>query len=158
MPRPEPDPDIHGPGVKMPPPLIVLAGLLVAWTLNWVVPVVIGPPAPELGVPVILFAFVVIGWALLVLVRAGNDPRPHKPDTAFVTRGPFRFGRNPIYSGFLLFISGMALIWGTLWGWVAVGAVFLALEFLVVRREEAYLERRFGQAYLDYKARVRRWF
>jgi len=153
-----PETDPHGPGVRVPPPVIVLAGLVLAWALNLVAPVMLGPPAPELGVPVILLGFLLIGWALIVLVRAGNDPRPDKPDTAFVARGPFRFGRNPIYSGFLLFLSGMALIWGTLWGWLAVGAVFLALEFLVVRREEAYLERRFGQDYLDYKARVRRWF
>lgn len=155
---PELEADSDGPGVRVPPPVIVLAGLLGAWALNWVAPVRLGPPAPELGVPVIFAAFVLIGWALVVLVRAGNDPRPDKPDTAFVAGGPFRFGRNPIYSGFLLFLSGMALIWGTLWGWVAVGAVFLALDFLVVRREEAYLASRFGDAYVEYKNRVRRWF
>jgi protein-S-isoprenylcysteine O-methyltransferase Ste14 len=155
---PEPEADTHGPGVRVPPPVIVLVGLLGAWALNWLAPVLLGPPAPELGVPVILMALVLIGWSLAVLVRAGNDPRPDKPDTAFVARGPFRFGRNPIYSGFLLALSGMALIWGTLWGWVAVGGVFLALDFLVVRREEAYLSSRFGEAYDAYKARVRRWF
>jgi len=155
---PELESDSDGPGVRVPPPVIVLAGLLGAWALNWLAPVRLGPPAPELGVPVIFVALVLIGWALVVLVRAGNDPRPDKPDTAFVARGPFRFGRNPIYSGFLLVLSGMALIWGTLWGWVAVGAVFLALQFLVVQREEAYLASRFGDAYVEYKNRVRRWF
>lgn len=153
-----PEPDLHGPGVRVPPPVLVLAGLLAAWALNWLAPVMLGPPAPELGMPVMLLAFLLMGWSLVVLVRAGNDPRPDKPDTAFVARGPFRLGRNPIYSGFLLVAAGMALVWGTLWGWLAVGAIFLALDFLVVRREEAYLERRFGQDYLDYKAKVRRWF
>jgi len=153
-----PEEDAHGPGVKVPPPLMVLAGLLAAWALNALMPVMLGPPAPELGMPVMMLGFLLVGWSLLVLVRAGNDPRPDKPDTRFVSRGPFRLGRNPIYTGFLLFAAGMALVWGTLWGWLAVGAVFLALDFLVVRREEAYLERRFGQEYLDYKAKVRRWF
>ncbi|WP_206930915.1 methyltransferase family protein [Roseococcus thiosulfatophilus] len=153
-----PEDEAHGPGVKVPPPLMVLAGLMLAWALNWLAPVMLGPPAPELGLPVMLLAFLLMGWALLVLVRAGNDPRPDRPDTAFVARGPFRLGRNPIYSGFLLVAAGMALVWGTLWGWLAVGGIFLALDFLVVRREEAYLERRFGQDYLDYKAKVRRWF
>jgi protein-S-isoprenylcysteine O-methyltransferase Ste14 len=153
---PQENPD--GPAVPTPPPMIVLGGVALAWILQQVFPVQLGPPAPELGYIVICVGAALTGWGLIALIRAGNDPRPDKPDAAFVPTGPFRFGRNPIYSGFLLVLSGMALIWGTLWGWVAVGAVFLALQFLVVQREEAYLASRFGDAYVEYKNRVRRWF
>ncbi len=52
----------------------------------------------------------------------------------------------------------MALNWGTLWGWLALGAAFLLLDFAVVRKEEAYLRTRFGGAYEEYARRVRRWF
>ena len=147
----------EGPGVKLPPPVVVAVGLVAAWVLNQMFRVQLGPPAPGLGGMVVFLAVAWIGWALLVLVRAGNDPRPDKPDTAMVQAGPFRWGRNPIYLGFVLFLAGVALYWGTLWGWLAVGAVFLWLDFAVVRREEAYLATRFGAEYAAYQARVRRW-
>ncbi|MFM7303842.1 MAG: methyltransferase family protein, partial [Alphaproteobacteria bacterium] len=98
-----------------------------------------------------------IGWALLALVQAGNDPRPDRPDAAIVTNGPFRFSRNPIYLGFLVVVLGFALRWGDLWGWLALAICHLALDRLVVTKEEAYLSTRFGAAYEGYRKRVRRW-
>lgn len=148
----------HGPGVRVPPPLIVLAALILAWGLQRLLPVQLGPPAPALGGMVIFLALAWVGWALLILLRAGNDPRPDRPDKAFVKAGPYRFGRNPIYLGFVMFLAGVALSWGTLWAWLAVGGVFLALDFLVVRREEAYLRKRFPASYTPYAAQIRRWF
>ncbi|UPY37850.1 isoprenylcysteine carboxylmethyltransferase family protein [Sediminicoccus sp. KRV36] len=150
-------PDDHGPGVRLPPPVIVVAALLLGWGLQQLVPVRLGPPAVAFGGMLIFLAVGWIGWALLVLVRAGNDPRPDRPDQVFVAAGPYRFGRNPIYAGFLLFLAGVALSWGTLWAWLAVGAAFLALDLLVVRREEAYLRGRFPESYPAYAARTRRW-
>lgn len=147
----------HGPGVRVPPPVLVAAVLALAWAGQRFVPVPLGPPLPEFGALVISAAIVLIGWAVLVLVRAGNDPRPDKPDAAMVEAGPFRFSRNPIYLGFLLAVAGFALRWGDLWGWVALAASHLLLERLVVAREEAYLAARFGAVYEAYRARVRRW-
>jgi protein-S-isoprenylcysteine O-methyltransferase Ste14 len=157
MPEDTRDVDARGPGVRVPPPVWAAAALAFAWVMQRLLPVQLGPPAPGLGMALIFLAFVWVGWALLVLVRAGNDPRPDKPDTAFVAAGPFRFGRNPIYLGFVMVLAGAALSWGTLWAWVAVGALFLVLDFAVVRKEEAYLTRRFGAAYAEYQAKVRRW-
>ncbi|MCX8134791.1 MAG: isoprenylcysteine carboxylmethyltransferase family protein [Roseococcus sp.] len=153
---PEPD-DQHGPGVRVPPPVWAGAALAAAWLMQRLLPVQLGPPAPGLGMALIFLAFAWVGWALLVLVRVGNDPRPDRPDSALVTGGPYRFGRNPIYLGFVMVLAGAALSWGTLWAWLAVGALFLVLDFGVVRREEAYLARRFGDAYAEYRRRVRRW-
>ena len=147
----------HGPGVRIPPPVMVAALLAVAWGLERIVPVRIGPPLPELGALVIFAAIALIGWALLVMLKAGNDPRPDKPDTRMVETGPFRFSRNPIYLGFILGVAGFALRWGDLWGWVAVVASHLVLDRLVVAKEEAYLATRFGAAYEAYRGRVRRW-
>lgn len=147
----------HGPGVRLPPPVMVAGVLAAAWLLARIAPVPLGPPLPALGSLVIFAAVALVGWAVLVLVRAGNDPRPDKPDAAMVDTGPFRFGRNPIYLGFILAVLGFALRWGDLWGWVAVAASHLLLDRLVVAKEEAYLAARFGAAYEAYRARVRRW-
>lgn len=133
------------------------AVLAVAWVLNRAWPVQIGPPAPELGAMVLFLGLGLIGWAILTLVRAGNDPRPDRPDAALVEHGPFRFSRNPIYLGFVVAVAGFALRWGTLWGWLAVFATHLLLDRLAVAREERYLTTRFGPAYETYRRRVRRW-
>jgi protein-S-isoprenylcysteine O-methyltransferase Ste14 len=147
----------HGPGVRIPPPVMVAATMGVAWVLDRVWTVQIGPPAVSLGGMVIFLALALIGWAVLVMVKAGNDPRPDKPDTALVEAGPFRYSRNPIYLGFLLGATGLALAWGTLWGWLGVVVTHGLLDRLVIAKEEAYLAGRFGAAYEGYKARVRRW-
>ncbi|MGG5811690.1 methyltransferase family protein [Falsiroseomonas sp. CW058] len=152
-----PDADTHGPGVRVPPPVIAAAVMAAAWGLDRVWTVRLGPPAPELGWMVVFLALALIGWALAVMAKAGNDPRPDRPDAALVESGPFRFGRNPIYLGFLLVATGLALMWGTLWGWVGVAVLHGLLDRLVVAREEAYLARRFGAAYDAYRGRVRRW-
>jgi protein-S-isoprenylcysteine O-methyltransferase Ste14 len=147
----------RGPGVRVPPPVLAAAVLGAAWLLDRLWTVRIGPPLLELGAMVIFLSIALIGWAVLVLVRAGNDPRPDKPDSALVETGPFRFSRNPIYLGFLLAATGLALIWGTLWGWVAVAVLHGLLDRAVIAKEEAYLAARFGAPYDAYRSRVRRW-
>ena len=146
-----------GPGVRLPPPVVVAGALALAWLLGWLVPWRIGPPAPLFAGVLVLAALFWLGWALLLMRRAGTDPRPFRPDTAMVLGGPFRFGRNPIYLGFVGIMAGLALAWATPWAWLAVMGVFLWLDRFVIRREEAYLTARFGGEYTAYAARVRRW-
>ena len=80
-----------------------------------------------------------------------------KPATALATAGPYRVSRNPIYLALTLFYLGVGLAAGSLWVVVLAGPALLVMHLGVVRREERYLERRFGAAYLDYARRVRRW-
>ena len=146
-----------GPGVRIPPPLIFAGVMGVAWLVGRAWPLHIGPPLVPLGGMVLFLAIALIGWALLVMARAGTNPRPDKPDAALVEAGPFRWSRNPIYLGLLLAATGLALIWGTLWGWLGVVVLHVMLDRLVIAKEEAYLAGRFGAEYEAYKGRVRRW-
>jgi protein-S-isoprenylcysteine O-methyltransferase Ste14 len=74
-----------------------------------------------------------------------------------VATGPFAFSRNPIYLGEVIALVGAGISFNRLW-LVLVAPIFgFAVQRLAIEREEAYLERRFGSSYLDYKARVRRW-
>ncbi|URK89329.1 isoprenylcysteine carboxylmethyltransferase family protein (plasmid) [Rhizobium sp. RCAM05350] len=74
-----------------------------------------------------------------------------------VEEGPYGFTRNPIYIGMFLGLIGLAVAFDSLWLIVLLVPFYLVIRYGVVAREEAYLERKFGDVYLAYKARVRRW-
>ena len=65
--------------------------------------------------------------------------------------------RNPIYLGMILIYVGIALAFAASWAFLLLVPVLIALEIEVIRREEAYLESRFGEAYRQYRRKVRRW-
>ena len=91
------------------------------------------------------------------MVRAGTNVPPNKPTVTIVTGGPFRFTRNPLYLGGTLVYLGFAMVLGSVWLlWLFVPMV-LVLRWGIIHREERYLEAKFGEVYLAYKARVRRW-
>ncbi len=101
-----------------------------------------------------------IGLALVCVLgfrRAGTNVEPWRPATALVLSGPYRFSRNPIYVGLTLAYAGIAVAADSLWMVTLLVPVLAVMQSGVVRREEAYLERRFGDDYRAYKARVRRW-
>lgn len=89
--------------------------------------------------------------------RAGTPAIPFKPTEALVTSGPYRFTRNPMYVGMACLFIGLALAVGTLWPLAVLPFVVIAIDRLIIAREEPYLEALFGTQYRDYKSRVRRW-
>jgi protein-S-isoprenylcysteine O-methyltransferase Ste14 len=114
---------------------------------------------PNIGIGVIVFAagFVLAIWAIVTFRRAGTRVETTKPTLAIVTHGPYRFTRNPIYLGMFLGQTGLAIGFDSLWIFAMLIPFYLVLRYGVVAREEAYLARKFGGVYLDYKSRVRRW-
>jgi protein-S-isoprenylcysteine O-methyltransferase Ste14 len=92
-----------------------------------------------------------------VLSRAHTPVDPLKPTTALVTEGPFRYSRNPIYVALTLLYVGVALLVNVWWILLLVVPVLLVIRYGVIAREEAYLTRKFGEAYRQYTAQVRRW-
>jgi protein-S-isoprenylcysteine O-methyltransferase Ste14 len=89
--------------------------------------------------------------------RAGSNVPTNRPTTTIVERGPYRFTRNPIYLGMFLGLIGSAIAFDNLWLLMMLVPFALVIRFGVVVREEAYLERKFGDAYRGYRSRVRRW-
>ncbi|MGF6541646.1 protein-S-isoprenylcysteine O-methyltransferase Ste14 [Paraburkholderia youngii] len=81
----------------------------------------------------------------------------NRPTTAIVSKGPFRYSRNPIYLAFSLLQLGMAFSINSLWLLVTLVPAVALMSLVVIPREERYLERRFPSEYLAYKASVRRW-
>jgi protein-S-isoprenylcysteine O-methyltransferase Ste14 len=146
-------------GVRVPPPLIYLAGLAVGFGLEGLLP---GSSVPGVIQWVLGGVLVVAGVALLAsfnsaFARKGTAVEPWKPTTAIVTTGPYRLTRNPAYLGMALVYAGVALMSDALWVLAPLPVVLALVDRGVIAREERYLERKFGQEYVDYKARVRRW-
>ncbi len=97
-------------------------------------------------------------WGALTLYRANTTVLPHRRVDRLVTHGAFRFRRNPIYMGEVLLFLGLAQATGNIWLAILAPLFAVAVLGLAILPEERHLEARFGEAYLDYKARTRRWF
>jgi protein-S-isoprenylcysteine O-methyltransferase Ste14 len=110
-----------------------------------------------LGAPLVLVAVVLFGYSVSTFRAAGTPVPARKPTTTIVRTGPYRMSRNPIYLSFLLFELGIAIWANSMWLLATLGAAVVLIHYVVIPREEQYLERKFGAQYLDYKASVRRW-
>jgi protein-S-isoprenylcysteine O-methyltransferase Ste14 len=141
------------------PPLIYAAACVVGWLIQlaFPVPVLPGNLARGLGVLLVLASFPIALSALRALRQAQTTFDTMKPTTAMVTEGPYRYSRNPMYVSLTLLYLGVALLINTLWIVLLVVPLLVVIQHGVIAREEAYLERKFGEEYLSYKARVRRW-
>jgi protein-S-isoprenylcysteine O-methyltransferase Ste14 len=109
------------------------------------------------GIAVLALGLALGAWAITILRRAGTRVETTKPTTTIVTTGPYRLTRNPIYVGMVVILIGLAIALNTAWLLVALVPFYLIIRYGVIAREEAYLERKFGDMYLSYKSRVRRW-
>ena len=153
-----PDPnDI--PGVIMRPPYlfaglaVIAIGLDLVWPWPWI------PASMQImgGGVLIVMAGSLLGAALFCFRHAGTHVETWKPSSALVTDGPYRVTRNPIYVAFLVAFIGLACALDNPW-FLILGPVLAAiLDVGVIRREERYLEARFGEAYRAYCRDVGRW-
>lgn len=147
------------PNVLMLPPLLYAVGLAVGFLLQWVVPRPILATSARywIGGLVLALGVVLAIWGRHVMERAGTNVNPTLPTTALVTTGPFRVSRNPLYVALTLVYIGLALLANALWVLLLVVPVLFVLHNGVVRREERYLEAKFGETYRAYRSRVRRY-
>jgi protein-S-isoprenylcysteine O-methyltransferase Ste14 len=89
--------------------------------------------------------------------RASTPVPSNQPVRALVTSGIHGYSRNPIYIGMFLIYAGFGTIAHSPWVLILAIPLFVIMHYGVIAREETYLERRFGDEYREYKARVRRW-
>jgi len=149
-------------GVIARPPLLFLAALLIGFVLDRLLRLPFPAPWIDLVQWIIGGSLILIGLALAAagirnFSRAGTPVRSIKPTRALVTTGIHGWTRNPIYLGMFLLYGGIGVAAQSPWILILTLPLAITIRYGVVAREEAYLERRFGDAYRDYKARVRRW-
>jgi protein-S-isoprenylcysteine O-methyltransferase Ste14 len=148
------------PRYRLWPPLALgipfVAGLAVsAWR-----PLGTGVPRPwrMLLAALLSVAFALVnGTAYRMMGRARTGVLPGRPATRILSTGPFRVSRNPLYVGLLLLYASVALLLDAGWALALLPVAFLGLHFGAVLPEETYLAAKFGEEYLSYKRRVRRW-
>lgn len=114
-------------------------------------------PTGWVGGIVFLAGLALLIWAASTFRRAGTEVQTSQPTTRIVTRGPYRYSRNPIYVGMFLGLIGLAIAFDNLWLIAVLVPFYFVIRYGVIAREEAYLERKFGDIYRAYKAHVGRW-
>ena len=151
--------DALGADVRVLPPLLYAVPLLLLWLVDRAQPLTIpGRPAITWAGWLLVAAGVGIsGWGVLTLRRHHTTVVPHHAVSTIVTTGPYRFSRNPMYVGMTVVYVAVSLLMGSWWPLFAVPLIVVAVNRLVIAREETYLRRRFGAAYEDFCRRVRRW-
>ena len=110
-----------------------------------------------LGLALVALGVISGAWAIRWIRRTKQDPDPRKPTPELIAGGPFRFSRNPIYVGMTLIQTGVGVALGNLWILLLLVPTLVILVRGVIEKEEAYLERKFGDSYTRYRASVRRW-
>lgn len=146
-------------GVIAPPPLIYLSGWLLGWLFNKIYPIAWLPDALPMPLGALLIGCGVLcaASAFLAMRRARTPVDPYSPTTAIVSEGSYRYSRNPLYLALALLYIALAAIANMLWPLLLLPLVIWVVQRGVIYREERYLENKFGEAYLQYKAKVRRW-
>ena len=147
------------PGIKVPPPLIYAVPLLLGLLLDRRrhLPFLPRGMARGLGFSLVGGGVVLNGWFLKTIREAKVPIRTDKPVPMLTTEGPFRYSRNPSYLALAMIYAGIASLRNSLWAILLLPLVVYVMQREVIGREERYLERTFGEEYLNYKGKVRRW-
>ena len=148
-------------GVIARPPLLFLGALLLGLASDRLLPTPFAVPDADWGHGIIAGALIAIGLTLIAtgirnFSRSATPVPTNQPTRALVTTGIHGWTRNPIYLGMFLIYGGVGVATRSPWTLILTLPLALTIRYGVIAREEAYLERRFGDAYRDYKARVRR--
>jgi len=156
---PELPPDEDRPGVPIAPPLLFVLPILASLAVEWFAPTsfVQGAFRWIVGVLILIAGIGLNVGGFITQKRAGTDPIPFNPSTRVVAHGLYRFSRNPMYIGFAILTLGLAILVDSTWMLCVVPIGLVLVDRMIITREERYLERKFGEEYLNYKRRVRRW-
>jgi protein-S-isoprenylcysteine O-methyltransferase Ste14 len=127
--------------------------------LHFLLPIaqIVVPPYTYMGIPVMLGGLALTSWAARTFkeARAGFSLGGERPN--LVMGGPFRFTRNPMYLGMIIWLLGLAIVLGSLIVFIFPVLVFVLANFFLIPMEEKSMEQTFGPQFDLYRKRVRRW-
>ena len=145
--------------VAFHPPFLLLGFIGLGFTARLIAPAKFLPDswAAFVGPILVAASFGLFLWTAFAMHRGRASIPTSEPTNSLVDGGPFRISRNPIYLSMVSLLLGVGIWANSLWFIVLAALAIALLSWGVISREERYLERKFGDKYLTYKARVRRW-
>jgi len=150
-------------GVIAPPPLILAIAIVLGLLLDWLLPAYLLYLLLSLAERIVIGVVLIAASAAVTIPAmrgfrsAGTNVEPWKPSLALVTDGIFGWLRNPMYVGATLFLAGLSIMLASDWMLVMAVGFVLVVHFGVVKREERYLEAKFGEPYRQYMTKVPRY-
>jgi len=148
----------RGIDVPLPPPLIFLGLFVIGSVTGYFIPIPLLPGAAALPTGIVIaLAGVYLSFVSLREFARAKTPPDFRPVKAIVSAGPYRYTRNPIYISFSTIYAGLGIAFNSLVAFLPLLVAIAVVDRVIVPREERYLEHRFGEEYLRYKAKVRRW-
>ena len=149
------------PGIYVPPPIVYVLTFLAAVFIQKKVPIDDSLFHLQLtkiaGVGLLIIALFFLFRSLRQFFQSKNTLVTIMPARSLQTNGIYAITRNPMYIGLAIVYLGISCLIGNWWNIILFPLLLLVIQEYMIKREEKYLERRFGQVYLDYKSKVRRW-
>jgi protein-S-isoprenylcysteine O-methyltransferase Ste14 len=145
--------------IRFRPPRIALTCLAAAADLHVLSPkgTVLFVPYHLLGMLLLTAGFTIMIWSWVLFKKSKSAICPTSDAAALIKAGPYRFTRNPMYLGMALMLCGAAFLFGSVIAFSAPAAFFITMNEVFIPFEENNMERLFGDSYMEYKNRVRRW-
>jgi protein-S-isoprenylcysteine O-methyltransferase Ste14 len=146
--------------MRILPPILLLifTALMIALKSLLPGPLVVPFPYSWLGAILAIAGLGVTLTAARRFYRIRTNIRTFNEPTLMVTDGLFSWSRNPMYLGMSVFLVGLGIVLGTLWPLLVAAAFIVIADRWYIRFEEAAMRRKFGEAYVAYTERTRRWF
>lgn len=147
--------------LRIPPPVYALSTAVLMWLLDSMFPVIelVKTPWNWIGWFFIIAGLFIDLWSMRLFLKEETTINPFKPDNSksIVEQGIYQYSRNPMYLGLLSILLGVAILLGSLSPLFCLPFFVLIITTQQIIPEEMTLTNKFGQVYLDYKHRVRRW-
>lgn len=148
-------------GVYLPPPIIYVGFFFIGWFLQKFLPInnsIIEKDATKfIGIIFFLLAIYLGIRGVGRFIKTGNTIVTMRPSSSLQQEGMYSFTRNPMYLGMICGYLGLTWFFGNWWHIILLPVLIIILQEYVIKREESYLEREFGDEYASYRKKVRRW-
>lgn len=145
--------------IKIVPDVYFIIFLGLSFLFHYYCPLVklISYPYSLGGFSLVLTGLIIAFKINFILLKNSTSVKAFEPATVLITSGPFRYSRNPVYLGMVIILFGVEIILGSLSPFICPLLLFIILNIFIITKEETELEKLFGEQYLNYKTKVRRW-
>lgn len=144
---------------KVLPPTYLFVAIVIMVVLHFLLPgaKIIAYPWNFLGVVPLVLGITMNLIADRAFKKVGTTVKPYEESTTLITDGVFRVSRHPMYLGFVLILLGITILGGSLTPYIVIVIFAILMDVVFIQVEERMLEETFGETWMEYKKKVRRW-